>query len=407
MTSLLRMDHRHTAALALALTSLTLAACGSDDETVATAPAPVVTEPAGGATPPDAEMLAVATTYADIVTASYDASITSATELKAAIDTFVADPTDATLQAAKDQWLAARDDYGPTEAFRLYDGPIDAPETGPEGQINAWPLDEAYIDYVKDDPAAGIINNVTEFPEITVDVLTGANEQGGEANISTGWHAIEFLLWGQDFDPAGPGTRPVTDYTTAENADRRGEYLTLLSQLLIDDLTFVNDQWKPDTGAYRTEFLADPKGAITKMFRGIGALSSGELAGERMNVAFETKDQEDEHSCFSDNTNADIRNNAAGIRMVYLADSQGITGPSLSNLVAAVDPALDTKIKTELDTSVELASNLPATFEQMIQADSTDPINQAFLAAIESIEGQGDDLAAAAAALGISISIEV
>jgi putative iron-regulated protein len=409
LTSLLVMHHRHTTALALALTSLTLAACGSDDETVATtAPAPVVTEPAGsGAAPAEADMLAVATTYADLVTASYDASIASATELKTAIDAFVADPTDATLKAAKDQWLASRDDYGPTEAFRLYDGPIDAPETGPEGQINAWPLDEAYIDYVKDDPAAGIINNVTDFPEITVDVLTGANEQGGEANISTGWHAIEFLLWGQDFDPEGPGARPVTDYTTAENADRRGEYLTLLAQLLIDDLNFVNDQWKPDTGAYRTEFLADPKGAITKMFRGIGALSSGELAGERMNVAFETKDQEDEHSCFSDNTDADIRNNASGIRMVYLADGAGVTGPSLSSLVAAVDPALDTKIKTELDTSVELASNFPATFEKMIQADSSDPINQAFLAAIESIEGQGDDLAAAAAALGISISIEV
>jgi putative iron-regulated protein len=409
MTSLLRMHHRHAAALALALTSLTLASCGSDDETVATtALAPVVTEPAGGgATPSDADMLAVATTYADIVTASYDASIASATELKAAIDAFVADPTDTTLKAAKDQWLASRDDYGPTEAFRLYDGPIDAPETGPEGQINAWPLDEAYIDYVKDDPAAGIINNVTDFPEITVDVLTAANEEGGEANISTGWHAIEFLLWGQDLDPAGPGARPVTDYTTAENADRRGQYLTLLAQLLIDDLNFVNDQWKPDTGAYRTEFLADPQSAITKMFRGIGALSSGELAGERMNVAFETKDQEDEHSCFSDNTNADVRNNAAGIRMVYLADGAGVTGPSLSSLVAAVDPALDAKIKTELDTSVELATNFPATFEAMIQADSTDPINQAFLAAIESIEGQGDDLAAAAAALGISISIEV
>jgi putative iron-regulated protein len=361
---------------------------------------------AAAASPSDADLLAVATTYADLVSASYAASIDSATALQEAIDAFVADPTEETLQAAKEQWLAARDDYGPTEAFRFYDGPIDNPTDGPEGQINAWPMDEAYVDYVDGDPTAGIINDAAGYPEITLDVLVAANEEGGETNISTGWHAIEFLLWGQDLDPDGPGGRPLTDYTTAENAERRATYLTLLAQLLVDDLTSVAAQWAAD-GAYRETFLADPATAVQSMFRGIGALSAGELAGERMAVAYETKDQEDEHSCFSDNTNADVHNNALGIRMVYLAELEGIDGPSLSDLVAAADPEIDEELRAKLDKSVELTGNFPATFEAMIAAPSTDPINEAFLEALESLEDQGDLIAEAAAALGITVSVAI
>jgi len=383
----------------LILFSIGAAACGDDDDEAAGSS----TTAAGVATD---DLLAVATTYADLVSASYAASIASAMQLQDAIDALVADPTDATLAAAKQQWLAARDDYGPTEAFRFYDGPIDDPDDGPEGQINAWPMDEAYLDYVEGDPEAGIINDPAGVPEITTDVVVAANEEGGETNISTGWHAIEFLLWGQDLDPAGPGSRPLTDFTTEPNAQRRATYLTLLAQLLVDDLTGVAAEWRPD-GAYRAAFLADPPTAVQSMFRGIGALSSGELAGERMAVAFETRDQEDEHSCFSDNTNADVRNNAAGIRMVYLADFPGVTGASLSSLVAAVDADLDARLREQLDGSIALAEAFPATFEEMIQAPAGDPASTAFLAALEAIEAQGATIAEAAAALGIAISIEV
>jgi putative iron-regulated protein len=395
-----------------------LAACGDDDDSDPTATdpagtgaasassAPGGTEPAAAAGPTDDELLAVATTYADLVHASYEAAIASATEMQTAIAAFIADPTEATLGAAKDAWLAARDDYGPTEAFRFYDGPIDNPTDGPEGQINAWPMDEAHVDYVEGDSTAGIISDSTGYPEITTDVLVASNEEGGETNISTGWHAIEFLLWGQDLSPDGPGERPVTDYTTDANADRRATYLELATQLLIDDLVSVADQWAPDA-AYRTEFLADPALAVQQLMRGIGALSRGELAGERMAVAYETKDQEDEHSCFSDNTNADVTNNARGAEMVYLAEFPGIDGPSPSDLVAAADPALDEALRTQLATSVELTSGFPATFETMIAAPEGDPANEAMLAAIVSIEDQGDLIAEAAAALGLEITLEV
>ena len=185
----------------------------------------------------------VAEGYADLVYSSYDVSLISANNMRDAIASFIAAPSDATLEAARQAWLDARDDYGPTEAFRFYDGPIDNPTDGPEGRINAWPMDEAYIDYVDGNPEAGIINDVAGYPEITTDVLVEANENGGETNISTGWHAIEFLLWGQDLSADGAGNRPVSDYTAAPNADRRAAYLTLATDLLIEDLTSVRDQW--------------------------------------------------------------------------------------------------------------------------------------------------------------------
>ena len=174
-----------------------LTACGSDD---------------GGSS---ASMSDAVETYADGVHASYEASLESATAMDAAIDAFVADPTEDTLEAAKQAWLDARGDYGPTEAFRFYGGPIDNEETGPEGLINAWPMDEAYVDYVEGDAEAGIINDPDTYPTIDAALVESLNEEGGETNISSGWHAIEFLLWGQDLSEDGPGARPASDYADA------------------------------------------------------------------------------------------------------------------------------------------------------------------------------------------------
>ena len=183
--------------------------------------------------------------YADGVHALYSKSLSSATAMDTAINVFIADPSPATLEGAKRAWLFARDDYGPTEAFRFYGGPIDNEEDGPEGLINAWPMDEAYMDYVEGDPGAGIINNPGTYPQITAELIESLNEEGAEENISTGWHAIEFLLWGQDMNSNGPGSRPVSDYTTADNADRRGIYLATVSDLLLVHLRGLVDAWAP------------------------------------------------------------------------------------------------------------------------------------------------------------------
>lgn len=379
----------------------TTAADGATDDTEAEGD-----EPAAEASLDEEQATAVATTYADVVFAAYDANVTAATTLHDAIDSFVEAPSDAGLQAAKDAWLAARDVYGPTEVFRFYDGPIDDPEDGPEGQINAWPLDEAYVDYVEDDPEAGLVADAETLPEITEETIAAVNEEGGESNVSTGWHAIEFLLWGQDLSEDGPGARPLTDYTDDPNAERRGQYLSTLAHLLIADLEGVRDQWAPDGGAYREELLADPDQAVTNILRGMGALSAGELAGERMLVAYDTQDQEDEHSCFSDNTIADIVGNAKGIQLAYTAEYEGVEGTSLQSVVAEVLPEVDARLTEELDATVAAAEGLGelGTFDQIITDEAA---REELRTVAEELQAQGDTIAELAAGLGYEISLEI
>ena len=351
----------------------------------------------------------VVTHYADGVHTLYSKSLASATAMDTAINIFLDDPTPAALEAAKRAWLTARDDYGPTEAFRFYGGPIDNEEDGPEGLINAWPLDEAYIDYVEGDPGAGIINNPDEYSEITAELIESLNEVGAEVNISTGWHAIEFLLWGQDMNDVGPGSRPVSDYTTAENADRRGVYLATASDLLLVHLESLVDAWAPEiSGNYRADFLAlDVDDALNNIITGIGELSRGELAGERMTVAYEERSQEDEHSCFSDNTVADIIGNARGIQMVYTGDFGLTVGPGIMDLVARVDKDLATKLNGEIARSVALAAEIPSPFDLHLRETipNSDPGRSAVLRTIESLEVQTDSIVTAAELIGITISV--
>jgi putative iron-regulated protein len=376
----------------LLLVSVFFAACGDDSDD-------------GG----DVDRADVVASYADGVLASYTASAASAKTMDAAIDAFLAAPDAVTLEAAKTAWLAARNDYGVTEAFRFYDGPIDNAETGKEGQINAWPMDEAYIDYIEGDEGAGIINNPTSYPEITTELLVSLNEAGGEANIATGWHAIEFLLWGQDLSAEGPGVRPATDYASAVNADRRGTYLSVVTDLLIADLDELVAAWTDTAGSYRAEFLAlPPEEALTKIITGAGELSRGELAGERMNVAYEERSQEDEHSCFSDNTTNDIVANATGVAMVLTGDfPTGKRTPSVLDLVRSEDSDLADQLAAELAASTTAVKAIPAPFDKVLVAglSDDDPSRVAVRTAITDLQEQTDTIVAAAKAIGVTIEV--
>lgn len=346
----------------------------------------------------------VATHYAALVHANYSDTLSAAQDMQAAIAAFVAAPSADGLAAARKAWLQAREFYGQTEAFRFYGGPIDD-DKGPEGQINAWPLDEAYVDYVQGKPKAGLINN-PQF-KITKANLAKFNERGGEENISSGWHAVEFLLWGQDLSETGPGNRSFEDYVDgkAPNADRRRQFLTVATALLVDDLASVTKAWAPGQKNYRARFEKGGKESVRKIIVGLGSLSRGELAGERMEVALNSQDQEDEHSCFSDNTHRDIVTNALGIQNVWLGqykqrDGSLLQGPSVRDLVAASKGDLAERTSAQLASSLAAAESIPAPFDRAIAKGAAG--RPAIEKTIASLVEQSKLLVESARAVGIA-----
>ncbi len=343
--------------------------------------------------------------YATLVSTTYSDALAQAKTLQGDVNSFLAEPTAERMQKARDSWTAARLPYLQTEVFRFYEGPIDD-EDGPEGLLNAWPMDEAYIDYVDGSPTAGLVNNKADFPEIDAGVIESLNEKDGETNISCGYHAVEFLLWGQDFSADGPGSRPHTDYTTADNADRRGDYLRAVTDLVVEKLEGLVAEWMPGKDNYRAEFLALPSSeALKKIMTGMSMLSGFEMAAERLNVAYDTQAQEDEHSCFSDTTHNDMVYDLVGIHNVWTGSYGDLSGPGIQELAESLKPELAAELGSKIEGSVAAARKIPAPFDQAILGEDTAPGRKAILHTIETLEDQAKLLVALAKEMGFGVPV--
>ncbi|MBE7629515.1 imelysin family protein [Tenacibaculum piscium] len=363
--------------------------------------------------------------YAAIASANYEDSYTTALKMQTAINAFLANPSDETHKAAKKSWLYARDFYGQTEAFREANGPIDNEDLlGTEGQINAWPLDEGFIDYVVDyngkKIAGGLIADASF--SLTEANLIGKNEENHKAdNISTGWHAIEFLLWGQDLNYnttthkqdnfKNAGVRSFTDYTTEASAKRRGTYLKIVTDLLVNDLKDLNSTWAVG-GTYRTAFAALKEDvALKNVLNGIGFIANGEVALERLDPAID-EGQENEHSCFSDNTNQDMWANTHGINNIIVgsykrADGSKVSGTSLIALTETVNKdvaaSLDTKAKATL-AKLDALLALGKPFDEIISKEELGSNGTAGQLS-SALKAEGKAIAEAAKTLDVTISI--
>lgn len=326
-----------------------------------------------------ANKAAVLDAYADIAEAKYSDSLVTAQRLQNAVDALIADPSAVALETAKAAWFAARVPYQQTEVYRFGNAIVD----DWEGKVNAWPLDEGLIDYVDasyggaTDENAFAVLNVIANPKLTLSgAMVDASQitpalleetlqeaDGIESNVATGYHAVEFLLWGQDLNGhgAGAGNRPWTDYAagddcTGGNCDRRADYLKAATDLLVSDLDWMAAQWA-EGGAARADVTANEDAGISAMLTGMGSLSYGETAGERMRLGLMLNDPEEEHSCFADNTHNDHYFDGLGVQNVYLGeyiriDGTLISGPSLADLVAAVDADLDAEMQNKLSMTM-------------------------------------------------------
>ena len=333
--------------------------------------------------------------YITLAFKSYEKAADDAALLVKVVDAFLAAPSAETLDAARKAWLAARPAYLHTEAFRFYDGPIEAVE----GEINSWPLNESYIDYVDGKPEAGIINN----PKFKLDVATleDVNQKYDEADVTTGWHAIEFLLWGQDLSIEGPGTRPFTDYVAGQGGnDRRREYLKLVTDQLAEELHSLEEKWElEEPDSYANAFKALPqREAVGRMINGMAILAGYEFMSERLGVALDSGDQEDEHSCFSDNTKQDFVHDLVGIKAVW-------TDAKIAELVATQDASLAKRVDG-LFTDAEAKINaLGDPWDQVLAAAKDTPARKDAEAAVSALQALTDGLKDVGNKLGVLVLI--
>ncbi len=374
---------------------------------------------------------AVLTNYSDIALATYEDSLITAKALQASIDTLLANPTEANLAAAKTAWKASRVPYQQSEAYRFGNAMVD----DWEGRVNAWPLDEGLIDYV----ATGYGSESDENPFYTANIIANKTlTLGGvtvdaskidkkllaetlheiddvEANVATGYHAIEFLLWGQDLNGTNPGAgnRPVTDFDlnncTGGNCDRRRDYLTAATELLVDDLQEMVDNWKVD-GAARADLMAKgPQGGLSTILTGMGSLSYGELAGERTKLGLMLHDPEEEHDCFSDNTHWSHYYDAKGIQNVYLGEytrvnGSVVKGASLADMVKAAAPSVDAELRAKLETTDKAMKVMADTAEagspfDVLIGENNPQGNQVVQDAVDALTDQTKSIELAIAAL--------
>ena len=372
--------------------------------------------------------------YADLAHAKYEDSLITARTLQGAVNQFVAEPTEANLAGAKDAWVAARVPYQQSEVYRFGNAIVD----DWEGKVNAWPLDEGLIDYVaasygaESEENPGYRANVVASPSftfsgetidasrITKELLADTlHELGGvEANVATGYHAVEFLLWGQDLNGTGPGAgaRPASDFDPANcswgNCDRRAAYLQTATDLLIDDLEWMTAQWAPGGEAREGLVGGDVTRGLATIFTGMGSLSYGELAGERMQLGLLLHDPEEEHDCFSDNTHASHYYDALGIRNVYLGeyeriDGSVVQGPSVSDLVAAASADVDAALRGRLDATIAamgeivMAAEGGEAYDQQI-GEGNPAGNARVQAAIDALTAQTSAIEGAVGALNLA-----
>jgi putative iron-regulated protein len=361
---------------------------------------------ATGCGAPDATS-AVVKQYAAMMRANAVDESAKLAALSDAVDAFVAAPSPVAFAAAQSAWLDTRFIYGEFEVTRFYGGPIDEVQ----GRVNEWPIDENFIDYTTGNPTGGIINDPQHYPQLTPAVLASSDERGGIENLSTGFHALEFLLWGQRPDQtAGPGERPYTDYVdggTATNQDRRRTYLKAATDLLVSDLAGVAADWDvTDATSYAAGLVAQkPKDALELILRGWSNMTVSELYFERMNDPFLTQNRKDEESCFSESTSIDISGDIEGIYNVWLGHYGSLSGPGLMNLVDAKDHALAMTMMAQLSAARDAVNAIPPPFDHAVIAPAGTDAHDKVQAALDALAPLAATIRQIATTLGVTVNI--
>lgn len=194
-------------------------------------------------------------------------SITESNSLRIAIQSFLQSPTEDNLATAREQWLISHKTYAQLEMF------ISLGHSNPglfgnllptNFSIDAQPTSPGYLDYFDAYTNSGIVNDIAV--RLTAQTLRKQHGFSDPSEVSLGFHAIEYLLWGES------GKRLATDYIAVQELNdsqksaelriidlpnnRRRVLLNLLSVILTDDISKLKHQLENPTDTIRQNYAA-------------------------------------------------------------------------------------------------------------------------------------------------------
>lgn len=316
--------------------------------------------------------------YVDLVSATYVEAQTAAVALRDAIATLRNAPSAGTLEAARNAWLDARAAYLKTEAFQFYAGPVDGPG-GPLPRLNGWPVDTTVVD--------GLIADTSQ--SLGFRSLAQVNRVEPPANITTGLHVLEYLLWGDGAaSPESFATQP-----------RRGEYAAAAAQLLSNDLGLVAAAWAPGSNNYRASVESmDQRNALGRAFNGMTVLLGYEVPLRRIGAGLFPANRNFQPSPFSNTSELDNRFSFEGAKHVYFE-----TG--IDRLLTATDPVLAGKIATGFDRAEAAVMAMNAPYERFLAPVSGSPERATAEAAVRALTDLARDLRQAGNRLGVLVVV--
>lgn len=328
--------------------------------------------------------------YADMAWESHFDAGADADALAQSVVDFTANPDAQSFNFIQVQWGVARESWGFMEGFNIPDGPLQESHR----YINASNLDRSYIDFVSNDLSAGLVNDVDGYPSLTKMLLVDLHQIEGNDKVTTGFHAIEFLLWGEDYDAESDGKRDWRNFLdngegTAQNQDRRLAYLTFATELLVEDIKGARNEWREDEGEYRSQFLAmEQNEQVRLVLTGMYRLGQ-DMENRRLELPLMQMDIHADDSTFSDLSNDDLYYGANALQGIYLGrydedlidDQTPEDGPGLHELVRSKATPIDERFRNEL-------AELVAAMDVLRQGD---PLEVAVLSDIGSAERTAAD----------------
>jgi len=277
----------------------------------------------------------------NIITETYIDLHAKTSELITAIETLQSTPTEANLEAARQAWRDSRKPWEQSEGFLF--GPVAT--NGIDPSLDSWPVNVVDLDAVLSSPS----------------VLTEEYVDGLEGTLR-GFHTLEYLLWGTD------GAKTIGAFTA-----REFEYLIATAQCLENDAFELKNSWEEagenfqiniaDAGEANSIYVSQ-KSALQEIVNGMIAIAD-EVGNGKINDPFTQLDITLEESRFSANSKEDFMDNIRSIQNVYLGNYV-LNGEGITVYIASIDPDLDTQIKAEIQSAIDLIEAIPGTFTTAI-----------------------------------------